>query len=155
MRSVVFAAQAPPDRRHQPLVPPTLVLEHPEPDPPLLILGDTPKARGGAIIALLHERARDPRDAVDLRTAIVRGDGGCKSLGEALQGQARLAAIQREVTEAVQRVRELMREVVGTGERYDLFQKALPLDDVAAIAKRLPEEVQLVDPLRLVAGLLK
>src|SRR4029453_6776844 len=129
--------------RDQLLVSLPFVQEHPEAEPAFLVLRDSPKTRGGAVVALLEQRTRDAGDAVDLHAPASSCDGVIERFGKALQRRVGIPTIEREVSEAVQRARQLLLEAAFSRARCRLLKHALTLVVVPTVAVRVTQPVEL------------
>src|SRR4029453_16698652 len=110
--------------RHQALVALPLGEEHPEAEPPLLVLRDSPEAGRRAVMTLLQQCAPDAGDAVDLHSPASGRDGVVERFGKAVQRLDGIPAIQREVPEAVQRACQLLVEAELSCARHRLLEPA-------------------------------
>src|SRR5262249_36977553 len=138
-RTEVFAGA-----RHQALVALPFVPEHPEAEPAFLVFRDAPQARRCPVLAPLGQRTRDAGDAVDLSPPVSGRDAGLERVGEAFQRPVGIEAIEREVSEAVQRARQLLFEAELSRAPRRVLEDALGVGVISPIAVRLAEKVELV-----------
>src|SRR5262245_16904988 len=132
MLGLVRRAEALAGARHQTLVAPPFVQEHAEAEPAFLVLRDSPEARGRAVVALLQQRTPDAGDAVDLHAPASGRDGIVERFGKALQCRLWISTVERQVSEAVQRARQLLVEVERSRARHRLLEHALTLVEITA-----------------------